>query len=70
VWNQPNSQFPPAWPTDYAGPPNDAGPDPQRTARGGSWFTAAAEMDGRLYDNLGPTSLFADLGIRCVQTKL
>jgi formylglycine-generating enzyme required for sulfatase activity len=69
VWNRPNNEYPSSW-SDYAGPPNDSGPDPQRTARGGSWFTSAAGMDGKKYDNLGPTSVFTDLGIRCVQTKL
>jgi formylglycine-generating enzyme required for sulfatase activity len=72
IWNRPNNEYPPSWPADYAGPPNDSGPDPTRSARGGSWFTGASsgEMDGRLYDSLGPTSVYTDLGIRCVKSRL
>jgi formylglycine-generating enzyme required for sulfatase activity len=72
IWNRPNNEYPSQWPTDWAGPNEDAGVDEPRTARGGSFFTTAPNMDGRLYDNFGmpSTTRYADLGIRCVKSRL
>jgi formylglycine-generating enzyme required for sulfatase activity len=72
IWNEANNEYPPAWPADYAGPAEDGGVDLPRTARGGSYFTEAANMDGRLYDNMGgpDQTEHADLGFRCVKSRL
>ncbi len=77
IWNSENNEFPTAWPPNYAGPAEDGGVDLSRTARSGSFFTANDEsptknLDGRMYDAFGTpsTTTFADLGFRCVKSRL
>jgi formylglycine-generating enzyme required for sulfatase activity len=69
IWNDENNEFPSQWPADYAGPSEDAGVF-TRTARSGSFYTDEPDMHGTIYDADQATSTFADLGIRCVKTKL
>ena len=72
IWNVPNNEFPSQWPANFAGPEEDAGADQPRTARSGSFYTEAQFMMGRRYDDFGTpsTTSYADLGIRCVKSRL
>jgi formylglycine-generating enzyme required for sulfatase activity len=79
IWTATNgdNDFSIPWPPNYAGPNEDAGIDQPREARSGSFFTPndqspTKNLDGRAYDNFGTpsTTTFADLGFRCVKSRL
>jgi formylglycine-generating enzyme required for sulfatase activity len=78
IWNGTNgaNDFTVQWPPNYAGPNEDAGVDQPREGRGGSFYTDNSgnpvNLDGRWYDNWGTpsTTTYADLGFRCVKSRL
>ena len=66
TWDWPPNFYPATWPNDYAGP--DSGNE--RMARGGSFVSDQAALKTNAYSPIFDTSYFADLGVRCVKTKL
>jgi formylglycine-generating enzyme required for sulfatase activity len=68
--------YPPLWPNDYAGPPDDAGyPNTiYKMVRGGGWDSADTDLHSTAVTNVdlqnSATTAYSDVGVRCVKSKL
>ena len=70
TWDWYDNTYPPAWPTDWTGPAEDAGSNFSKVVRGGNWDSPENELRTNKLSTHGPTVAVGDVGVRCVKTKL
>jgi formylglycine-generating enzyme required for sulfatase activity len=70
TWDWYDNTYPPNWPNDWTGPPEDAGTNFSKMARGGNWDSPESELHTNSIATQSPGGYWGDIGVRCVKTKL